>query len=154
MSVDILFIPKLLSIKDRIAQDLATGLSAKNIIATITDPNVLDVLEKLGETMFPKVAPEIRVVAAISMSFDTNGVKFAQNVLNRLVVPSPGLIVDGHTGPKTQAAIAALQTMLGINPDEYFGEKTLAGAMYLLSKMEAATLVTPVTQPEALPPTA
>lgn len=153
MSFSLLLIPKIMSIKERVMTDLATGLSVQNIVRTITDPEILGVLEGLAEQMYPAVAPELRVAAAIAGSFDTNGVKWAQNALNSLVVPSPRLDVDGHVGPLTKAATKALQTQLGINPDEFFGSKTREGALYLLNKMEADVLITPVVQPPALPAT-
>lgn len=143
---------KILSIKDRVVTDLATGLSIKNIVTTITDPDIIGALEGFAEDMFPMVAPELRMAAAIAASFDTNGVKWAQNALNKLVIPSPNLDVDGHTGPLTKAAVASLQDQLGLKVDSFFGDKTLAAAMYLLNKMEASELVTPVVQPAALPP--
>lgn len=142
---------RILSIKDRVVADLQTGLSVKNIILTITDPEILNALEGFAEEMFPKVAPELRVAAAIASSFDTNGVKFAQNALNRLVVPPPNLIVDGHVGALTKKAVADLQEQLGLKVDSFFGDKTLAAALYLLNKMDSDTLITPVVQPAALP---
>lgn len=142
---------KILSIKDKVVTDLQTGLSVKNIILTITDPDILNALEGFAEEMFPKVAPELRVAAAIASSFDTNGVKFAQNALNRLVVPAPNLTVDGHVGPLTKKAVADLQEQLGLRVDSFFGDKTLAAALYLLNKMDSDTLITPVVQPAALP---
>lgn len=144
-------LPRILAIKDRVANDLATGLSVKNIVATITDPEIIKALEGLAEDTFPMVAPELRLAAAIATSFNTNGVKWAQNALNILVVPSPNLDVDGHVGPLTKAAVVAFQEANGLKVDSFFGDKCLQFAMFLLNKMDSADLVTPVSQPAALP---
>lgn len=137
MSFSFSLIPRFLAIKDRVAADLATGLSLKNIVHTITDPEILDALGGIAAESFPQVAPELRIVAAIATSFDTNGVKFVQNALNKLVSPSPNLDVDGHTGPLTIAAVKRLQEQLGLNPDGWAGDVTLTAIQMLLVKLEA-----------------
>lgn len=157
--INFLLLPRLLAIKDRIATDLATGLSIQNIVHTITDPDILGALEGVAENMFPLVAPELRLAAAIATSYDTNGMKWVQNALNKLVEPSPNLDVDGENGPLTIAAVKQLQIQIGnsmgidLKPDGWAGDKTMAAIQFLLSKIAAEELVTPVTQPEALPAT-
>lgn len=155
--INFLLLPRLLAIKDRVQTDLATGLSVKNIVRTITDPDIIGALEGVAEQMFPLVAPELRLAATIASSYDTNGVKWVQNALNKLVEPSPNLDVDGETGPLTIAAVKQLQIQAGniigidLKPDGWAGDKTMAAIQYLLSKLDADELITPVTQPEALP---
>ncbi len=51
--------------------------------------------------------------------------------------PSPGLIVDGIYGPKTRAAVEALQAKYGLKVDGFAGQITQAFISNLLTKASA-----------------
>lgn len=125
-----------LQLAPAIQQAMATGLSFKTLPALITNPALLQALESIGEQSFPLVAPELRAVAAIVSSYDPNYNKWLQNSLNALVVPSPNLVVDGVWGPKTTAAVTALQKQFGLAIiDGFAGDKTSAVIQALLAKL-------------------
>lgn len=94
-------------------------------------------LEEYGGTFFPHVKPELHVAAAAMSVFDPNVTKWLQGSLNVLVTPSPNLAVDGLYGPKTRAAVVALQTKLGLTIDEWAGQLTQAAISALLAKTPA-----------------
>src|SRR5262249_5991896 len=80
-------------------------------------PQVVPQLASLGATLFPKVAPEMQAVAAASATFDPNVTKWLQASLNKLLTPSPNLVVDGIYGPTTREAVEAAHNKLGIPAD-------------------------------------
>lgn len=103
-------------------------------------PQVVPYLEQIGEKLFPKVAPEMRVVAAAVASYDPNGTMWLQKSLNVLfhngkIKLAEPLELDGVYGAKTRDAVEALQVSLNIKPDGWMGQITQAairGAIALL----------------------
>lgn len=89
------------------------------LLNTLTSPQ-LQSLEALGAQLFPKAAADIqKVLAAIHLGYPT-ATKWVQQALNAgealgFVSFGAPLVVDGIIGPKTKAAIAALQTKLGVH---------------------------------------
>jgi len=55
--------------------------------------------------------------------------------LNKLVTPSPNLVVDGIYGPKTREAVEAAQKKLGVTVDGWAGEITQGAIQTALSKL-------------------
>jgi peptidoglycan hydrolase-like protein with peptidoglycan-binding domain len=55
--------------------------------------------------------------------------------LNKLVTPSPNLVVDGIYGPKTREAVDAAQKKLGVTVDGWAGEITHGAIQTALSKL-------------------
>jgi hypothetical protein len=98
-------------------------------------PQIVPQLASLGASLFPKVAPEMRAVAAASATFDPNVTKWLQASLNKLLTPSPNLEVDGVYGPKTQEAVEAAQKKLGIAADGWAGEVTQGAIQAALTKL-------------------
>src|SRR6516162_3255464 len=79
------------------------GVTKQSLEATV--PQIIPQLASLGASFFPKVAPEMQVVAAASATFDPNVTKWLQASLNKLLTPSPNLEIDGIYGPKTREAV-------------------------------------------------
>lgn len=80
----------------------------------------------LGAQLFPKSSSALQTVGAAIAAFDPNTTKWLQKSLNSMLTPSPALDVDGIYGAKTQAAVVALQTKLGLLPDGIAGKITQA----------------------------
>jgi Putative peptidoglycan binding domain len=100
-----------------------------------TAPQIIPQLASIGAALFPKVAPEMQVVAAASATFDPNVTKWLQAALNKLVTPSPNLTVDGVYGPATRAPVEAAQKKLGLIVDEWAGDLTQGAIQTALSKL-------------------
>lgn len=61
--------------------------------------------------------------------------KERQAALNRVLVPSPGLIEDGNFGPKTKAALVRFQRAEGLTPDGVWGYRTEAALAAALDRL-------------------
>lgn len=83
-------------------------------------------IANLGAQLFPKSSGALQTVGAAIAAFDPNTTKWLQKSLNTMLSPSPNLEVDGIYGAKTQAAVVALQTKLGLTPDGIAGKITQA----------------------------
>lgn len=93
------------------------GLPA--VAAVLKDTEVEKALAQLGAQAFPKLAPELQAAAAALSAVHPNLTSWAQSGLN--VIKATGyinfgadLVVDGIVGPKTIAAITALENKAGI----------------------------------------
>jgi peptidoglycan hydrolase-like protein with peptidoglycan-binding domain len=100
-----------------------------------TVPQIASQLASIGAALFPKVAPEMQAVAAASATFDPNVTKWLQAALNKLVTPSPNLVVDGIYGPKTREAVETAQKKLGITVDGWAGDATQGAIQMALAKL-------------------
>lgn len=117
-------IPWVLRLAPSVLSTLNTGVSFSSVLALFEQqaPALVPVFEQLGAKAFPKLAPALHAVAGIVVSFNPDFTKWVQNSVNALVTPSPNIVVDGHYGPKTQAAVIQLQTQLGLKPDGFVGD--------------------------------
>jgi shikimate 5-dehydrogenase len=113
---------------------LDQGGATKQSLQTAV-PHIIPQLASIGTALFPKVAPEKQVVAAASATFDPNVTKWLQAALNKLLTPSPNIVVDGVYGPKTREAVEAAQKKLGITVDGWAGEITQGAIQMALSKL-------------------
>lgn len=109
------------------------GLTKQSLQTTA--PEIIPQLASIGAALFPKVSPEMQVVAAASATFDPNVTKWLQAALNKIVTPSPNLVVDGIYGLKTREAVEAAQKKLGIAVDGWAGEITQGAIQMALSKL-------------------
>jgi peptidoglycan hydrolase-like protein with peptidoglycan-binding domain len=109
------------------------GVSKQSLQTAV--PQIIPKLSNIGAALFPKVAPDMQVVAAASATFDPNVTKWLQTALNKIVSPNPNLTVDGIYGPKTQAAVEAAQKKLGLTVDGWAGEITQGAIQQALSKI-------------------
>ena len=98
-------------------------------------PNAASAMEAIGGQLFPKAAPALHIAAVALTYFDPNTVKWVQGGCNALLSPSPNLTVDGIAGPKTQAAVVALQQKYGLKADGVPGQVTQALIAALLTKL-------------------
>ena len=95
---------------------------------------VAGILEQIGASLFPKVAPEFHIAAAAMATFDPNITKWIQGALNKLVTPSPPLVVDGIYGPMTREAVSQFQANNGLVVDGWSGRITQGLLDTLLTK--------------------
>lgn len=92
-------------------------------------------LEQMGAKMFPKAAQALHLVGAVVSSFDPNLTKWLQGGLNKIVSPSPNLVVDGIYGPRTTAAVEAAQKQLNLTIDGIAGSVTQTAIQNALAKL-------------------
>jgi peptidoglycan hydrolase-like protein with peptidoglycan-binding domain len=92
-------------------------------------PQLASVAEQFAAQFFPSLAPTVQKLASTALVLNTDLVKFAQTACNAIL--KSGLEVDGMYGPKTQAAVVALQTQLKLAPDGVFGKLTEAAVVAL-----------------------
>jgi lysozyme family protein len=109
------------------------GVTKQSLQTTV--PQIIPQLVNIGAALFPKVAPDMQVVAAASATFDPNVTKWLQTALNKILTPSPNLAVDGVYGPTTREAVEAAQKQLGVTVDGWAGEITQGAIQTALSKM-------------------
>ena len=109
------------------------GVTKQSLQTTV--PQIIPQLANIGAALFPKVAPEMQVVAAASATFDPNVTKWLQAALNKLATPSPNLVVDGIYGPRTREAVEAAQKKLGVTVDGWAGEITQGAIQTALSRL-------------------
>lgn len=87
-------------------------------------PSIIHILTGVASTLYPGLAPALQIAAGALATFDQNGVKWLQGALNKFLVPSPNLVVDGVIGPATINAVRQAQQQLGITPDGFAGKVT------------------------------
>lgn len=90
------------------------------LMQLMSDPNVRELLGKLGTQNFPTVDPAKAVTAATSL-FDTNTTKWVQAAL---VAFGYAVTVDGIQGAGTKAAVMGFQQKEGLVVDGWAGEST------------------------------
>jgi peptidoglycan hydrolase-like protein with peptidoglycan-binding domain len=97
--------------------DSSAGFAA--IGHAVSNSPAVKAIEELGASMFPAAAKEIqKVLAAIHLGYP-DATKWVQKALNAgetlgFVSFGAPLVVDGIFGPKTMAAVRALQTKLRV----------------------------------------
>lgn len=127
-------LPLLLQGASAIKSMIDSSASNQGLVATIEAdiPILAPVLERMGELLFPKVAPQLRVAAAAVTQFDPNVTKWLQKVINAawtglgMTDPNPNLVVDGYYGRLTTAAVEAIQAKHGLKVDGWAGTLTQA----------------------------
>lgn len=129
-------IPMLISAASTIKNIIDIANSNQDIVSKVRDtlPQLAGALEEYGGQLFPNVKPELKIAAAAMSAFDPNVTKWLQGSLNALVMPSPNLVVDGSYGPRTRAAVEALQAKLGLTADGWAGSITQSAIAALLAK--------------------
>lgn len=85
-------------------------------------PGLAAVANEIARIFFPNQAPAVAKVAATALLYNKTLVLYAQKACN--LVMNSGLVEDGLYGPKTAAAVKALQAHLGLNADGIFGKIT------------------------------
>lgn len=116
-------IPEIISAAPKIKSIIDAGGSVLTVIEEEA-PIVGTLISDIGAKLFPKVAPELQAVAAVTTTFDPNVTTWLQKALN--AYDNADIVVDGKYGPATVAAVEAAQTKLGVSVDGWAGQVTLA----------------------------
>lgn len=125
---DLALISKLIPYVGDIKAIIAAATSNEEIAEKIKQaaPHLVNILEGVGGSLYPGLAPALRVVAGALATYDPDGVKWLQGALNEYLDLQPPLEVDGYIGQKTIAAVREAQQGLGIDPDGFAGKVTYA----------------------------
>lgn len=107
-------------------------------------------LEYIGSQRFPALAPEFHAIAVLTQTFHSDRIMWFQDAYNQLASPLIPLVVDGLPGPKTDAAILALQARFGLPVDGWLGEITSKAIHSLLDNKAVAP---PATATPVIPQT-
>jgi peptidoglycan hydrolase-like protein with peptidoglycan-binding domain len=122
MSLLVAILPSLLQLAPKVIaifEGTATDNSLVKVADFIKTTPIADILAKIGAAQFPTLAPELQAAAAALVHSHTNGTAWAQDALNiiastgYITLPAP-LKVDGYWGPRTMAAVKALQVKIGV----------------------------------------
>lgn len=109
--------------------DIATKL-------TTMAPEVGQLVGTLGAQLFPKSSDALQKVGGAIAAFDTNTTAWVQKACNDLLANDAGfepLTVDGRYGPRTRAAVEAVQRKLGVKlVDGLAGKVTQAAISFAL----------------------
>lgn len=97
-----------------------TGLSTVDTVRKEL-PDVFNIFQQIGATLFPSVPPSQQPLAAAT-ALDIDTVTKLQAALN---ANGAALTVDGHYGPATKAAVLSYQKAHSLTPDEWAGPVTL-----------------------------
>lgn len=131
-------LPSIIQLIPTISSAVETGVSVNSIGSLVQNPAILNVFQSLGTQLFPKAAPAIALAGSLIASYSPNYVKWLQGMLNAYLKPAVPLVVDGSYGPKTTAAVEAVQTKLGLTVDGVAGDITTAALNALLNPAPAA----------------
>ena len=89
-------------------------------------PGVIDLLQKIGAGLFPKLPADEQAAAGATM-FDREQVRWLQAELNARNVVTLPLDVDGYYGKLTKRAVVAYQIQHGgLDADGWAGPLTVA----------------------------
>ncbi len=93
----------------------------------IANTGTAPLLEQIGRQLFPKLAPTIQAAAAALTMAHPSATAYLQASLNILgstgfIALAAPLATDGVYGAKTTAAVAALETKLGLPVDGFAGD--------------------------------
>lgn len=143
-----------------IARVVSRGVSINAIEDDLQEPKIqaeipgadkiVSFLQQLGLLHFSKVAPDLQAAAGAAMVTKDYAIK-VQKLINQVAPPSPVLDVDGAYGPLTRKAVLAYQTLKGLTPDEFAGDKTLAALMADATAMNALPTPAAASAPAAAP---
>lgn len=127
-------IPEILSLEPEVQSTLSTGGSILAKVEALA-PTLGKLIGDVGSQLFPKVAPELQAVAAVTTTFSPDTTVWLQRALNAFdgATTDVAITVDGIYGPQTVAAVEAAQTKLGVSVDGWAGQITLA-ALRLATK--------------------
>lgn len=118
-----------------IRQAIRDGVPVLELLKT-KGPSLIDFVQSIGKQLFPNLTPENATQAGALIAFDPATVKVVQAQLNHLGA-SPALVVDGHYGNLTKAAVTAFQTAHALTPDGWAGKLTTAALATEAGKLPA-----------------
>lgn len=97
-------------VKEKILPLISQALSGASLDAmarSVLSDGVITTLENVAEHLFPNVAPELKLAAAVVASYNNDKTVWLQQALNAILGTS--LVVDGVYGPATVAAVEQFQ---------------------------------------------
>lgn len=125
-------------------QQALSGASLATMAREVLSSGVIDSLEKTAESLFPNIAPELKLAAGIVAAYDNDKTKWLQQALNAILGTT--LAVDGIYGPNTTAAVEQFQQQqVGLKVDGWAYRVTTplieAALAKLLTKSPSAAKV-------------
>ena len=139
-------LPQILSIWNAATSNASAAVKIKEIT-----PLSAPILEQIGSTLFPNLAPELHVVAG-AMTMNLNAIQWLQESLNIVNKPLVPLHVDGVVGPLTLAQIHAFQAAHGFDTTGFMSDAENALIMALLAQSPSPVPATPVPAPVVVAP--
>lgn len=127
-------IMRVLALLPKIQEAMKTGLPILTLLKQYA-PDLIDLVGSIAAPLFPSLPPAAQVEAGALIAFDPVQVRWIQDAMNRLNVASPALVVDGHYGALTKAAIEAFQTSHGLVVDGWGGKVTATSIQNELNKL-------------------
>lgn len=118
------------------AVDKQLGTAAMLKAMMELDSTIKPIREKSGAPDVEPVPPVVRLT----------GHRWVQDALNKVLVPSPNLDVDGDYGPRTIVAIKLFQMAHGLTVDGLVGDATINALDAELAKKPAAPAVVAPTK--------
>ena len=119
----------------------ATGNSLQKVASVISGSSIVNELASIGGALFPNLDPTLHAAAAALLAAEshTGAAAWIQAALNiaetaGAVSFGPALVVDGLWGPKSTAALEALQTKLGLPVTGMFADAEYAALNAILAK--------------------
>lgn len=137
-----------LELLDKIKTALAGGKGILQVLGEL-GTNMVEFFTEFAKTLFPNLGPEQQAAAGVTM-FDRAATRITQTSMNRLQEASvitfgTALIVDGHYGPLTKAAVTEFQKKFNLEADGWSGRLTNA-----IRDVELAKLAAPVEMAKAI----
>lgn len=143
--IQILFavLPELIQLAPKVVSawnSTASNNGLAKITAVVRQTSIANVLAEIGAAEFPNLAPELHAAAAALAHLHSDNTAYAQDALN--IIASTGyikldapLVVDGKWGPKTKAAVVALQAKLGLPINGFLADAEYTAINALLAKV-------------------
>lgn len=110
------------------------------VVNVVQKSPVVGTLADIGSQLFPNLNPTLHAAAAALVVAHPNNTAWAQTSLNLLA--STGyfslvkpLVVDGIWGPKTMAAVEAVQAKLGLPVNGFIADAEYTAISSLLAKI-------------------
>lgn len=133
-----------------LAQQALSGPNLVSMATGILSGDLVGVLERTAEGLFPNLAPELHLAAAVVAGYDHDKTKWLQQALNALN-GNTDLSVDGIYGPATVTAVEKFQqNTLGLTVDGFAYRITNAAIQAALTKLTAKA--PPTQAPQLAPP--
>lgn len=122
---------RLIELLPRLQATLAEKQSVPELVTKLA-PDLLPILQQIGGQLFPglSLASQASVGA---LAFDPDRVRWIQASMNKLTGST--LVVDGHYGNATKAAVTAFQQKHGLEPDGWAGNATSSAMEAELKKV-------------------
>jgi peptidoglycan hydrolase-like protein with peptidoglycan-binding domain len=125
----------------------SSGNGLTKIAAVVQQTPIAKTLADIGAAMFPTLSPELHAAAAALVHAHPDNTAYVQDTLN--FIQSTGYIhfgdpldVDGSWGPKTKAAVMALQAKLGVPATGFFVDAEYSALSVLVSKFAGTNINT------------